>query len=83
MYDRHSAKFPFKKTLIYLLRHFHCSTINFKLKCVLFHVNKIQFYEGHFRMNMVSESTIPRITVVLLFYVHGKHLRSCRDGQLT
>ena len=22
-------------------------------------------------------------TVVLLFYVHGKHLRSCRDGQLT
>ena len=21
--------------------------------------------------------------VVLLFYVHGKHLRSCQDGQLT
>ena len=21
--------------------------------------------------------------VVLLFYVHGKHLRSCRDGQVT
>ena len=21
--------------------------------------------------------------VVLLFYVHGKHLRSCREGQLT
>ena len=21
--------------------------------------------------------------VVLLFYVHGKHLRPCRDGQLT
>ena len=21
--------------------------------------------------------------VVLLFYIHGKHLRSCRDGQLT
>ena len=21
--------------------------------------------------------------VALLFYVHGKHLRSCRDGQLT
>ena len=20
---------------------------------------------------------------VFLFYVHGKHLRSCRDGQLT
>ena len=24
-----------------------------------------------------------RMTVALLFYVHGKHLRSCRDGQLT
>ena len=24
-----------------------------------------------------------RAFVVLLFYVHGKHLRSCRDGQLT
>ena len=23
------------------------------------------------------------IVVVLLFYVHGKHLRLCRDGQLT
>ena len=23
------------------------------------------------------------ICIVLLFYVHGKHLRSCRDGQLT
>ena len=23
------------------------------------------------------------VFVVLLFYVHGKHLRSCRDGQLT
>ena len=21
--------------------------------------------------------------LVVLFYVHGKHLRSCRDGQLT
>ena len=23
------------------------------------------------------------VVVVLLFYVYGKHLRSCRDGQLT
>ena len=23
------------------------------------------------------------VAVILLFYVHGKHLRSCRDGQLT
>ena len=27
---------------------------------------------------------VPCLVVVdLLFYVHGKHLRSCRDGQLT
>ena len=63
VYDRHSAKFPFKKTFICLLRHFHSSSINFKLKCVLFRVNKIQFYEGHFRINRVNESTIPRIIV--------------------
>ena len=23
------------------------------------------------------------VVIALLFYVHGKHLRSCRDGQLT
>ena len=23
------------------------------------------------------------VVVASLFYVHGKHLRSCRDGQLT
>ena len=23
------------------------------------------------------------VVVALLFYVHGKHLRSCRDGELT
>ena len=29
--------------------------------------------------------TMKRVVVVvaLLFYVHGKHLRSCQDGQLT
>ena len=33
----------------------------------------------------VAQSIGPRIVVVvvLLFYVHGKHLRSCRDGHLT
>ena len=30
-----------------------------------------------------SESMWVVVVVVLLFYVHGKHLRSCRDGQLT
>ena len=26
---------------------------------------------------------VSHVVVVLLFYVHGKHLRSCWDGQLT
>ena len=30
-----------------------------------------------------TDSSTPIVVVVLLFYVHGKHLRSCRDGQLT
>ena len=32
-----------------------------------------------------NTNILPDCTVVvaLLFYVHGKHLRSCRDGQLT
>ena len=35
--------------------------------------------------NMVKEAirVMRSGHVVLLFYVHGKHLRSCRDGQLT
>ena len=32
---------------------------------------------------LVSDSGYVVVVIVLLFYVHGKHLRSCRDGQLT
>ena len=32
---------------------------------------------GHVSPNLIS------FFLLLLFYVHGKHLRSCRDGQLT
>ena len=32
-------------------------------------------------VDMISKDFV--VVVVLLFYVHGKHLRSCRDGQLT
>ena len=30
-----------------------------------------------------AETHIILFIMTLLFYVHGKHLRSCRDGQLT
>ena len=33
--------------------------------------------------NCKVDNTGKAVVVVLLFYVHGKHLRSCRDGQLT
>ena len=52
--------------------------------------------EGKKRRERIDESKnvqttlVPRegtvdfvVVVALLFYVHGKHLRSCRDGQLT
>ena len=32
--------------------------------------------------NISSKSSVV-VVVALLFYVHGKHLRSCRNGQLT
>ena len=33
--------------------------------------------------NEFETAVVVVVVVVLLFYVHGKHLRSCRDGQLT
>ena len=40
---------------------------------------KQRFRKFHVRGKLVFVVVV----VVLLFYVHGKHLRSCRDGQLT
>ena len=38
----------------------------------------------HFYDRILStEQQWRNFVVVLLFYVHGKHPRSCRDGQLT
>ena len=34
------------------------------------------------RLNTLQNTWVV-VVVALLFYVHGKHLRSCRDGQLT
>ena len=33
--------------------------------------------------NIQRAITLKVVVVALLFYVHGYHLRSCRDGQLT
>ena len=37
----------------------------------------------YLRTGFASSSRIFVVVVALLFYVNGKHLRSCRDGQLT
>ena len=37
----------------------------------------------HLRLIQSSRKVVVAVVVVLLFYVHGEHLRSCRDGQLT
>ena len=33
--------------------------------------------------SLLNGTQFLQVVVVLLFYVHGKHLRSCQDGQLT
>ena len=53
------------------LEQFRClSFITFTVCCTIY---------GCLRILLYSE----RVVVVLLFYVHGNHLRSWRDGQLT
>ena len=41
----------------------------------------LDVYRGRKTTNQSINQNI--VVVVLLFYVHGKHLRSCRDDQLT
>ena len=41
------------------------------------------FIEIMFISKVIKSPSVNFVVVALLFYVHGKHLRSCRDGQLT
>ena len=43
-------------------------------------VLKRKNYQPEVSVNKLSFAVV---VVALLFYVHGKHLRSCRDGQFT
>ena len=45
-------------------------------------MNGLHFYIPFYSISVVSGQWVV-VVVVLLFYVHGKHLRSCWDGQLT
>ena len=45
-------------------------------------VLKLQSCDACFAANTIKScQCVVVAAVVLLFYVHGKHLRSCRDGQ--
>ena len=46
---------------------------------ILFYI--LELLSGIFLYYEFQSSVV--VVVALLFYVHGKHLRSCRDGQLT
>ena len=62
-----------KKTIALEYRLWHSSTTN----------SSPMEYEIRFIWSSKTSETIEENIVLLLFYVHGKHLRSCRDGQLT
>ena len=61
----------------------------FLVDAIQMSTHNIHFYEDILKMiSELSQLVLPSmapyvIVVVLLFYVHSKHLRSCRDGQLT
>ena len=40
-------------------------------------------YDVHVNPDALRKTEIVVVVVVLLFYIHGKHLWSCRDGHLT
>ena len=44
---------------------------------------KIKHNENVCRAHDLGSTHKVKVVVALLFYVHVKHLRSCRDGQLT
>ena len=66
---RESTVYPFAKLVT-------------KLYCYVPGFNVDQFADV-FVNNILTSLPTPFVVVALLFYVHGKHLRSCRDGQLT
>ena len=49
---------------------------------VSYFLNEKCIYKTVLKSKMIENDTVG-VVVALLFYVHGKHLRSCRDGQLT
>ena len=58
---------------------FSSSQSNFSIQNIVLKCLCKRFFLKH---TIIKKEAVV-IVVALLFYVHGKHLRSCRDGQLT
>ena len=60
-------------------------TVNDLDKLVLWYMGQVHFKILPVQLQVgysIISTGLPEY-VALLFYVHGEHLRSCRDGQLT
>ena len=58
------------------------------IRSIIFPMNRISTvsedcHQHKYKLSQKAYLTVSIVVVVLLFYVHGKHLRSCRDSQLT
>ena len=53
------------------------------ISCSTHEILNAHKYKKYQEIHLFLGSDKPRFVVALLFYVHGKQLRSCRDGQLT
>ena len=65
---------------------FYCSSFCFSGRLIRSPVGatlRIVYTHKLVKSYAVHRKVLIVVVVVLLFYVHGKHLRSCRDGQLT
>ena len=51
--------------------------------CIFSEASSARFFTRILVLGLGFVLDVVVVVVVLLFYVHGKHLRSCRDGQLT
>ena len=70
--------------LMYIYTMSATSVLSFRIKCVHYcgRTSLHKFYTQKYRQ-WIQRLSQGFVVVVLLFYVRGKHLRSCRDGQLT
>ena len=74
-------KFFLRLSFLYEIKQY--SGANEKLDCPNQHKMRTYFEEIITIFKRLSLWYEIYFNVVLLFYVHGKHLRPCRDGQLT